>query len=83
MEQPDPDDPYRIGAMRLMHDPLYLPQAWRITRPTTCRPRQTLRRQEFPKQSIWRSEGCWATPQSTRRTADSSSAAVSTVVMEA
>jgi hypothetical protein len=46
------------------------PQAWRITRLTTCRPRQTLRRQEFPKQSIWRSEGCWATPQSTRRTAD-------------
>ena len=47
------------------------PQAWRITRLTTCRPRQTLRRQEFPKQSIWRSEGCWATPPSTRRTADS------------
>jgi hypothetical protein len=46
-------------------------QAWRITRLTTCRPRQTLRRQEFPKQSIWRSEGCWTTPQSTRRTADS------------
>jgi hypothetical protein len=46
------------------------PQAWRITRLTTCRPRQTLRRQEFPKQSTWRSEGYWATPQSTRRTAD-------------
>ena len=46
------------------------PQAWRITRLTTCRPRQTLRRQEFPKQSIWRSEGCWTTPQSTPRTAD-------------
>ncbi len=46
-------------------------QAWRITRLTTCRPRQTLRRQEFPKQSIWRSEGCWTTPQSTRRIADS------------
>jgi hypothetical protein len=58
------------------------PQAWRITRLTTYRLRQTLRRQEFPKQSIWRNEGCWATPQSTRRTADSS-AAVSTVVMEA
>jgi hypothetical protein len=43
----------------------------RTTRLTTCRPRQTLRRQEFPKQSIWRSEGCWATPQSTHRTADS------------
>jgi hypothetical protein len=28
------------------------PQAWRIMRLTTCRPRQTLRRQEFPKQSI-------------------------------
>ena len=49
------------------------PQVWRITRRTTCRPRQTLRRQEFPKQSIWLSEGCWATPQSTRRTADSAS----------
>ena len=46
-------------------------QVWRITRLTTCRPPQTLRRQEFPKQSIWRSEGCWTTPQSTRRTADS------------
>ena len=47
------------------------PQAWRTTRLTTCRLRQTLRRQEFPKPSIWRSEGCWATPPSTRRTADS------------
>jgi hypothetical protein len=47
------------------------PQAWRITRLTTYPPRQTLRHQEFPKQSIWRSEGCWATPQSTPRTADS------------
>jgi hypothetical protein len=37
----------------------------------TCRPRQTLRHLEFPKQSIWRSEGCWATPQSTRRAAES------------
>jgi hypothetical protein len=46
------------------------PQAWRIMRLTTCRPRPTLRRQEFPKQSIWRSEGCWATPPSTCRTAD-------------
>jgi hypothetical protein len=25
---------------------------------------------EFPKRSIWRSEGCWTTPQSTRRTAE-------------
>jgi hypothetical protein len=47
------------------------PQAWRITRLTTCRPPQTLRRREFPKRSIWRSEGCWATPQSIRRSADS------------
>jgi hypothetical protein len=47
------------------------PQAWRITRLTTCRPRQTLHRQKSPKQSIWRNEGCRATPQSTRRTADS------------
>ena len=46
-------------------------QAWRITRLTMCRPRQSLRRQEFPKQSFWHSEGCWTTPQSTRRTADS------------
>jgi hypothetical protein len=46
------------------------PQAWRIMRLTTCRLRPTLRRQEFPKQSIWRSEGCWVTPQSTGRTAD-------------
>jgi len=45
------------------------PLAWRITRLTTCLPRPALRRQEFPKQSIWRSEGCWATPQSTTRTA--------------
>jgi hypothetical protein len=29
MEQPDPDDPYRIGAMRLMHDPLYRSQVVR------------------------------------------------------
>ncbi len=58
------------------------PQAWRITRLTTCRQRQTLRRQEFPKQSIWRSEGCWTTPQSTRRTADSAVLRFSTVVTE-
>jgi hypothetical protein len=36
-----------------------------------CHPRQILRRQEFPKLSIWQSEGCWATPPSTRRIADS------------
>jgi hypothetical protein len=29
MEQPDPDDPNRIGAMRLMHDPLYLSEVVR------------------------------------------------------
>ena len=38
--------------------------------PDDVRPRPTLRRQEFPKQSIWRSEDCWTTLQSTRRTAD-------------
>jgi hypothetical protein len=47
------------------------PLAWRITRLMTCRPRQTLRHLEFLKQSIWRSEGCWAIPQSTRRAAES------------
>ena len=60
------DDEFSLAAERDTE----WPQAWRITRLTTCRLRPTLRRQEFPKQSIWRSEGCWATPQSTRRTAD-------------
>ena len=44
------DDEFALAAER--------PRAagWRITHLTTCRPRQTLLRQEFPKQLIWRSE---------------------------
>jgi hypothetical protein len=47
------DDEFALAAERDR-----VAAAWRIMRLTTCRPRQTLHRQEFPKQSIWRSEGC-------------------------
>jgi len=48
MEQPDPDDPYRIGAMRLMHDPLYRSEVVRqhrwLTEEAGGRPHEKLAR---------------------------------------
>jgi endonuclease/exonuclease/phosphatase family metal-dependent hydrolase len=45
-------------------------RVWKITRLTTCRPRQIRRHRELPKRSIWRSEGYWATPQWTLPSAE-------------
>jgi hypothetical protein len=48
MEQPDPDDPYRIGAMRRMHDPVYLSEVVRqhrwLTEEIASRPDEKLAR---------------------------------------
>jgi hypothetical protein len=48
MEHPDPDDPYRIGAMRRMHDAVYLSEVVRqhrwLTEETAARPDEKLAR---------------------------------------
>jgi hypothetical protein len=48
MEQPDPDDPYRIGATRRMHDPAYLSEVVRqhrwLTEESAGRPDEKLAR---------------------------------------